>query len=592
MKIRNRIWFKLLILLSAAGGIPLLIFYFLSIQEAGSAVTRTMDRDRKFAARRGADEIRLFLKEAIQTIRNTAKHLETMKLSDWQKETLLMNMTLHNRDLFSKAFLVEPDGSVVISTQGTPASLGKRETGFFEHLSDRSRIRFSRVQISSEKSPLITVSAPVMKFGKPRRFLIVEVNLRDIWNITDQIDFSGKPYYFRTIRDGGAILINSSGFVISHWDKTRVFKHVDPNLFEAIGNAVPVQTFNREYMSADAGKRYISFTPVTVAGMEHPWGLIVDQPLGQALSLMQAMRWKVMIIFVATVLVFILLAVPLSRNFTRPLTRLTRAAARVSAGSTQEQVDVIRSDEFGEFQAAFNQMVRKLAQIRRLEKLSAVGFATSRISHKLRNPLATIHTFISSFSQKKQNPEFIERFERIVPGQVKVMREVMDEFARLTQEIKLSRTRVNLSELLQTVTDEMQEKSAAAGIEIRLERNTECVQLDADRTHLHEAFSNLILNAIEAMERGGRITISLECSDRQIRVRVADTGPGISEEDQDTIFEPFCSTKRKGMGMGLAITRSVIEKHGGEIRFKSQSGIGAEFIVLLPKECSDCSKEL
>lgn len=579
MKIQDRIWFKLLILLSAAAGIPLLIFYFLSIQEAGSAVIQTMDRDRKFAARRGADEIRLFLDKTIQIIRNTAKHLETMKLSAWQKETLLMNLTLYNRDLFNKAYLVAPDASVVVSTQGTPATLGKRQADFFGQLRDRGRVRLSGVEISREKSPLITVSAPVMKFNKPRWFLLVEVNLRDVWKLTDRIDFSGKPYYFRTIRDGGAILINSSGFVISHWDKTRVFKNVDPNLFAAIGKSAPDQTYNREYMSADAGRRYISCTPVTVPGMGRPWILIVDQPLDQAFSLMQTMRWKVLIIFVVTALVFILLAVPLSRNFTRPLTRLTRAADRVSAGSTDEQIEVNRSDEFGEFQAAFNQMVRKLEQIRRLEKLSAVGFATSRISHKLRNPLATIHTFISSFNRKKDNPEFIERFERIVPGQVTVMREVMDEFANLTREIKLSRTRLNLSKLLQKVADEMSEKSAAEGIEIRLQLQTENTELDGDPRYLHEVFSNLIQNAIEAMTQGGSITVSLECRDPQVIVRVADTGPGIAPEEQKKIFEPFCSGKRKGMGMGLAITRSVIEKHGGKIRVESEPGNGAEFIV-------------
>ncbi len=105
----------------------------------------------------------------------------------------------------------------------------------------------------------------------------------------------------------------------------------------------------------------------------------------------------------------------------------------------------------------------------------------------------------------------------------------------------------------------------------------------ADPELLHRALSNLVLNAMDAMPDGGKLTLSAQPKERNIEIRVADTGEGLTPEECERLFTPYYTTKQHGTGLGLAIVQSVVADHGGTIAVESHAGGGATFIITLPK---------
>jgi signal transduction histidine kinase len=143
---------------------------------------------------------------------------------------------------------------------------------------------------------------------------------------------------------------------------------------------------------------------------------------------------------------------------------------------------------------------------------------------------------------------------------------------------------VDLKDTLQTTLALVAKSMEVKGIECRLSLPPPALSVQADRSQLTQVFHNLLVNSMEAMPKGGLITISLEIAGGRLALRFTDTGSGIAPDIQKSIFEPFFTTKREtgGTGLGLSISRNIIERFGGTMAFTSTPGEGTTFIVTLP----------
>jgi len=156
------------------------------------------------------------------------------------------------------------------------------------------------------------------------------------------------------------------------------------------------------------------------------------------------------------------------------------------------------------------------------------------------------------------------------------------EFARPSQ---LDRQAVQLDDLIRRSLQFIEQDAEHKGVRIDFKHETDGQIICADPDRLNQALLNLYVNAIQAMDSGGQLNVSLgPHTRREAIIRVSDTGPGMPSEEQRKIFDPYFSTKKTGTGLGLAIVHKIIEAHGGRIKVHSLAGSGSTFIIVLPKE--------
>ncbi|HEY0154211.1 MAG TPA: HAMP domain-containing sensor histidine kinase [Longimicrobium sp.] len=218
------------------------------------------------------------------------------------------------------------------------------------------------------------------------------------------------------------------------------------------------------------------------------------------------------------------------------------------------------------------------------EKVAAIGTATARILHQIKNPLQTVVL----------NADILQD-ERIVSdatGRREVCEAIVSESQRLVSMLDelsvyasgarraLSRQPVPVHEIVAQLARQ-QERDASMSVDAGV--LGEAVVF-ADPYYLRQVFENLVRNACEAMhdQDDRRLTLRVESAAGSAEVRVTDNGPGIEPEKLDQIFQPFVSSKGKGMGLGLAICREIVEGHGGRLEVESTPGVGSTFIVRLP----------
>jgi len=228
--------------------------------------------------------------------------------------------------------------------------------------------------------------------------------------------------------------------------------------------------------------------------------------------------------------------------------------------------------------------VRRLQdEIRRTEKLAAIGGLAAGVAHEIRNPLSSIKGIASYYKGKFEDGSEDKEMAGVMIEEVDRLSRVISELLEFARPTKLNRKPSNINELLKHSTRLVEQEAAAKKNEIQLNLASGSVKADVDPDRLTQCFLNLFLNAMQAIESGGRLTVSSSTGvNGYVAIDIKDSGSGIAAEDLSKIFDPYFTTKPKGTGLGLAIVHKVIEAHEGQIRVRSTIGQGTVFSIVLP----------
>lgn len=283
-----------------------------------------------------------------------------------------------------------------------------------------------------------------------------------------------------------------------------------------------------------------------------------------------------------------------ARALSRSIRRL-QFQIQDAAGKLGRQLPQIVVTEEGDFRDLHEQVDRLTARIEsivqelqqrdrevlRAEQLAAVGQLAAGVAHEIRNPLASIKMLVQAELQHGSPSGMPPEDLRMIESEVRRMERSLQTFLDFARPPRAERHRVAVAGVIEAVLGLIRGRAERQRVRMTVQIPQHDVTLIADPDQLQQVLVNLALNALDAMPGGGELALTVRPSGSSIDLEVSDTGPGIAPEMMARLFQPFASTKDTGLGLGLVISRRIVEDHGGRIRAINRPG-GTTFLVALP----------
>jgi len=337
------------------------------------------------------------------------------------------------------------------------------------------------------------------------------------------------------------------------------------------------------------------------------WRIIVERPASAIFAPLSSKIWKTALLIAAFVALAIGLSILLARRLVRPVKRMQVAAEAIGAGAYEERIELDRRDELGALASAFNVMAEQVQDLigglerKVAERTRALEVASkhkseflANMSHELRTPLNAIVGFSQVLRQKlfgevnAKQEEYLDDILSSADHLLSLINDILDLSKVEAGQVELEVGRFSLREALERGVVMVRERALKSGVELGLSLDPAVDLVEGDERRIRQVVFNLLSNAVKFTPSGGRVDVSTGKQNGEVEIKVKDTGPGIAPEDQARIFEEFQQAQAtngerpEGTGLGLALSRSLVELHGGRIWVESEPGKGSTFTFTLP----------
>ena len=420
---------------------------------------------------------------------------------------------------------------------------------------------------------------------------------------------------------GYAYAVDSGGSVIAHTTNiSLVLADTNlgalPQVHAALASAAiahGVVTNGRDTQGTEVLSAFESVDPPG-------WRVFVEEPLSEAFAPIQAAIWRTAVLLVVFLLVAIATSVLLARNLARPIEAIQVAAAKIGSGSLDQRIEASSRDELGALAEEFNRMAARLQEshagleqqvqertqeltnaLSRLDEqtreLEAASHHKSEflanMSHELRTPLNAISGFSQVLRKElygginDKQAEYLDDVLASARHLLSLIDDVLDLSKVEAGQIELQVEPFSLPAALERGVVMVREGATKGGVRVSLSSDPGVDTVIGDERRIRQVVFNLLSNAVKFTPAGGTVDVAVARHAREVRVSVSDSGPGIAPEDQARIFEEFQQAaagkeQREGTGLGLALSRRLVELHGGRIWVESEPGRGSTFVFTLP----------
>lgn len=587
----NKVSTKLILLLILSALVPMTLFGVISVWTARDAARQIVAEENLQVANRAAHQIEQYVTNSLAILEALAQNLAKTDLKSWQKERMVRNYTLQF-ERFRSIDLVDEKGRILVTSRleanGDDPSM---EPAIRTALS--GQVYQSGVFISKNFEPSMTVAIPVKVLGEVQGAVVGQLNLIEMWKLVDSI---------RIGFEGHAFVVSKEGLLIAHGlnsAKERVFRQ------ERIGGLPIAEAALKGEMRSLV---YKDQGGVELIGVSAPieslgWGLVIEQPTREAYAISTRLTHQLTIL----VLIFLFLMILIGmiggrRSVVAPIRELIRGIREVGGGNLAKKVKILTRDEFLELGEAFNMMTERLSvleeNIRRNERAVLLGRIASGLVHDLKHPIESIGNSSRLMIQKYDDPKMREVYEAVVKRELANLNRFLENLRHLSRPTPIQPVAMGLSPFFDDFLEAFRmdprcviEKAGEAPVDqvtdgkVRISVNMDPPDLKiwADRFALERVLKNLITNAIEAMPDGGKLAIAARTAPPNLtEISISDTGSGIPPDRLNNLFEDYITTKRKGLGLGLATCKKIVEEHKAAIRVQSQPGKGTTFILQFP----------
>jgi len=226
--------------------------------------------------------------------------------------------------------------------------------------------------------------------------------------------------------------------------------------------------------------------------------------------------------------------------------------------------------------------IKLQTQLREVEQMTGIGHMAANVAHEIRNPLIAVGGFARQLHEALDGDDPRREYTSIMLEEVTRLEQILREQLTLERHLQPVLAPVDINQILRDVWKLLSHGMLSSSVRLVGNLADGLPMTMGDANQLKQAFLNVISNAIQSMPDGGRIEVSTEQSGQMITVTVSDNGPGISEEVMSKLFVPFFTTRKAGSGLGMAVTRRIVENHGGSISVSSEVGEGTTVLMTIP----------
>jgi signal transduction histidine kinase len=218
----------------------------------------------------------------------------------------------------------------------------------------------------------------------------------------------------------------------------------------------------------------------------------------------------------------------------------------------------------------------------RSKRLEAMGHLAQGVAHEIRNPVTTIGGFARRIKQAVKGDFRLYRYISIILDESERLESLVKEVNEFSRLLKPTFKLDNISKVISHVSEKFRPLANKNGIDVQIHLDQGLPLIKMDASQLTTAFSNILENALEAMPDGGELRIDARLEGKSILIRISDTGKGISQNDLDSIYDPFYTSKTRGAGLGLTMVHQIVINHEGEIKSKSEESLGTTLTIRFP----------
>jgi signal transduction histidine kinase len=558
--------------MAAAAVMPLLAYGAVSMYSLRTGAQETVVQGDLNVARQVSEQIDLYVTGSVKILKAVAADLQQTGLEPWQKDRILKNYVLEFPE-FKELTLIDETGDATVTSR-----LGK--TTVTVPPSDSTKIDgtlMSRFSVDDDLLPTSVLAVPVSD-SQHQGWLVGRLNLEQMWRMVDRIRVGSQGY---------ASVVTAEGQLLAHGDpdqKSRVArgdKMQSHPLIQLLQTRKQDQTVSAEYSDARG--------PVLGVAARIPslgWTVIVEQPQSEAFAIPIALQRQLEVAIALALLAMLAVGYFWGRSFINPILALTRGTRALAAGRLDERVVVGTKDELGQLGDAFNNMADRLVElqedVRKKERQATFGRVAVGLVHDISHPIQNIGNSCKLIVKMFDDLEYRESFKRTVEREFEQVKRVLEDLRNLAKPKPLEKYPLDINKALHDTAESMLASAERSGLSLDLELVFGPLYIEGDLYALNRIHRNLLTNAFQATPPQGRIVIRTRRQNEEAVIEITDTGSGIPVERLGTIFDDYVTTKKQGLGLGLALSKKLVEQLGGSISVASQVGVGTTFTLRFP----------
>ena len=569
----RRISTRFALLLGLAAVVPLLVYGLVSILSLQRGTRESVVNGNRNVAVRAAEEIRRYVVTNAELLKALAADLQDTGLTNAQQDQILKNYVLQFREFREITLFDESGASIVSSRVGKPRIAIPHDATLTVE-----GVTMSPMRVDEDLLPTSVFAIHLTRLNKPAGWLAGEISLEEMWRMVDQI---------RIGEHGFAMVVDPRGELIAHGDPDKKALVAQTRNMSEHPLVAPVRgpeaasPVAQEYI--EGGRRELG---VAARIPDLGWTVIVEQPTSEAYASATVLQQQLVVAISLALVAMITVGYLFGRTFINPILALKKATHAVAAGELSARVDVDRKDELGDLGDAFNAMADRLVtlqeEVKRQERQAMFGRVAAGLVHDLSHPIQNIGNSTRLLLRDDVDAESRELFRRTIERELATLKRFMEDLRHVVKPRPIERFAMDINGSVAEIVDPMRAEGDRNGVTVEAHYAPGPLVIEGDRFALGRVYRNLITNAIQATEPGGRVTIATARVGDHVEISVADTGSGIPPERLGAIFDDFVTTKRRGLGLGLAISKRIVEQLDGTIAVESEVGRGTAFTLRFP----------